>query len=414
MPMERRTIGHALYSLSSSRPRPETSACTFGGCAAIVIAESSVSARCTSIHASDGSSERTITQRTTAKKSAENFTGRCSVTADVRWRLSEIIRDDDTGATLLSRLGEQLGDDGAVGRAVPVRRPDDLLPDDAVACDHERLWYTGGLIVVHDLSRRIIENLEGQPELLHECANLLFEAGVVDADGDDLEPLRPHRLMQLLDRGHLIAARQAERAPDVEKHDLPLVIRKGLRARRRVDRRRMKLWRLRSYRHRIQLIAEHPRRGEERAAEYDDDQRDDRPLLARGHARSVQSARSAPISARGSGAANTAWPATKVSAPARHTSAIVSRLIPPSTSSIARLFVSVSRERARRTLFAEPAMNDCPPNPGFTVMISSRSSSAATSRTASIDVDGLSATPARHPTSRMRASCRFRCGAASA
>ena len=57
--------------------------CTTGGCDPIVTEESSVSARCTSIHASDGSSERTITHSTTAKNNAENFTGRFSVTSDV-------------------------------------------------------------------------------------------------------------------------------------------------------------------------------------------------------------------------------------------------------------------------------------------------------------------------------------------
>src|SRR6476661_9440491 len=103
------------------------SACTVGGLADIVTVESSVSARCTSIQASDGSSERTITHITTAKKSAENFTGRCSVIADLKRRLKESIRGDGAGTTLLTVLREQLGDERAIARAVPVGGADHLL-----------------------------------------------------------------------------------------------------------------------------------------------------------------------------------------------------------------------------------------------------------------------------------------------
>src|SRR6185295_11994757 len=68
-----------------------------------------------------------------------------------------------------------------------------------------------------------------------------------------------------------------------------------------------------------------------------DDRPEQQPLTAARHARSAHCARSALISAAGSLAAKTALPATNVSAPARHTFAIVSRLIPPSTSSAAEL-----------------------------------------------------------------------------
>ena len=109
-----------------------------------------------------------------------------------------------------------------------------------------------------------------------------------------------------------------------------------------------------------------------------------------------------------------ALPATKVSAPARQQRSIVSRLIPPSTSSAARLPTASSSRRARAILSTLRSMNDCPPKPGLTDMTSSRSRSAATSSTATSGVEGLMTTPARHPSSLIRASCRFRCGATSA
>ena len=86
-----------------------------------------------------------------------------------------------------------------------------------------------------------------------------------------------------------------------------------------------------------------------------DDDRDDRPLLAGGHAttsvaRSAAS-RSARTAAAGSGAPKTALPATKVSAPARRQRAMVSGATPPSTSRCAaarswRSSVAAARAKA--------------------------------------------------------------------
>ena len=59
-------------------------------------------------------------------------------------------------------------------------------------------------------------------------------------------------------------------------------------------------------------------------------------------------------------------------------------------------------------------MNSCPPKPGFTDMINNRSIWGNTSHTADNGVAGFNATPALQPSSRMRASWRCRCGAASA
>src|SRR5512140_1983213 len=224
----------------------------------MVTVESSVSARCTSIHASDGSSERTITQSTTAKNSAENFTARCSVATDVNRRLYESTRAEGAGPLLLTTFGEQLSDEGAIGLAVPVGRADHLLPDDTVASDDERLWYTGGLVIVRDLAGGVVKNLERESELLHERTNLVRRPGVIHAHRDDLETLRRQRLVQLLDGGHLIATREAERSPDVEEHHLTLVVVEGVRTRHGVHGLRAEVRRLRAHGHRIQLIFEQP------------------------------------------------------------------------------------------------------------------------------------------------------------
>src|SRR5690606_21097182 len=105
-----------------------------------------------------------------------------------------------------------------------------------------------------------------------------------------------------------------------------------------------------------ELVAEDARRREEAAPHEKNEESDDRPLLSDGHAVSMQSCLSAEISAPGSLAVNTACPATKVSAPARQTRLMVSRLIPPSTSRRARDPAASRSARARRTLSTECSM----------------------------------------------------------
>src|SRR5690348_12043226 len=63
------------------------------------------------------------------------------------------------------------------------------------------------------------------------------------------------------------------------------------------------------------------------------DAQHDHPLRACRHTETTQRSRSALISAFGFFAEKIALPATKASAPARHASPMVSRLMPPSTSS---------------------------------------------------------------------------------
>ena len=86
-------------------------------------------------------------------------------------------------------------------------------------------------------------------------------------------------------------------------------------------------------------------------------------LRSRQRARTARAARRPRRADRGE--LNTALPATKVSAPARHTSPIVSRLMPPSTSSAARARAASSMRRARAILSSDDGMNCCPPKPGI-------------------------------------------------
>ena len=68
----------------------------------------------------------------------------------------------------------------------------------------------------------------------------------------------------------------------------------------------------------------------------------------------------------------------------------------------------------RRTLSTIAAMNDCPPNPGLTVITSTRSIRSSTFSTADSGVAGFSATPARFPSAPIACSVRSRCVVASA
>ena len=59
-------------------------------------------------------------------------------------------------------------------------------------------------------------------------------------------------------------------------------------------------------------------------------------------------------------------------------------------------------------------MNFWPPKPGFTDMISTKSTSPATFSIADTGVDGFSTTPAFAPSSLMADTVRCRCGSTSA
>ena len=66
----------------------------------------------------------------------------------------------------------------------------------------------------------------------------------------------------------------------------------------------------------------------------------------------------------------------------------------------------ISRAIARSCAIfsSDPGMNDCPPNPGSTLITSTRSTSGNTSRSASTGVAGLTDTPALAPARRISAT----------
>src|SRR4030095_9705407 len=190
--------------------------------------------------------------------------------------------------------------------------------------------------------------------------------------------------------------------PHVQEHDVALVVGECLRLCHCLDRRRPEIRRLGSDRDREELAAKKAGRCEEPTAQDEHHDADESPLLPNGHTVTPHRPRSSPIYCTGSCAEKIAFPATKVSAPARQQSPIVSRAIPPSTSRAAPLRAASSIALARRILSSIAPMNDCPPKPGFTVMTSRRSRSPATSLTISSGVDGFTATPAQQPSSLMR------------
>src|SRR5712692_1385602 len=113
----------------------------------------------------------------------------------------------------------------------------------------------------------------------------------------------------------------------------------------------------------------------------------------------VAAARSALTAAPGSAAPKIAEPATRVEAPSSARDCARSAFTPPSTETSTGL-VPRSALTSRIFRWAE-GMKDWPPNPGFTDITSTRSSSSSTNSRAEGGVDGFKATPAFAPSSRI-------------
>ena len=112
-----------------------------------------------------------------------------------------------------------------------------------------------------------------------------------------------------------------------------------------------------------------------------------------------------------------ALPATKVSAPASAIARMLSTLTPPSTSRLIGRPVRCTAPsmilRAARIFSSACGMNDWPPKPGFTDMMSTMSSLSITCISQSSGVAGLNTRPAVQPDSRMRPIVRSTCSEAS-
>src|SRR5262249_14565947 len=123
---------------------------------------------------------------------------------------------------------KQLANQGAIARRAPIVGADPLAANRSLAADDERLGIAGGLIGTLDRVRRVVQDLERDAEMLRERADRILAHVVVDAHGDELEPFVAVRLVQTLEAWDLDLAGAAPRCPNVEQHDLALVIRERL------------------------------------------------------------------------------------------------------------------------------------------------------------------------------------------
>src|SRR5438105_470974 len=305
---------------------------------------------------------------------------------------------------------DELSNEQLVHWSVPFRRADHLLDDDAVAVDHEALGNAGGLIDLLDAAALVLEDVEPEPQLPHEVHHAARVA-VVDAYRDDREVRSGELRVQPLERRHLDPARRAPGGPHVEQDDLAAVIGER-RGPPRAQVHGSKRGRARAHCDQVELGPDLRRQ------RYAEDQRrrgpdPDRPLPHLHHTVTRQRRRSSWTSRAGSAPVKTALPATNVSAPAACAAAIVCGVMPPSTSRNARDPRAASSSRARPIFSFEAGRYPWAPNPGFTVMTSSRSRSATTSSASASGVPGLSARPASIPRPRTAASWRCTCSVAS-
>src|SRR6185437_13295147 len=302
----------------------------------------------------------------------------------------------------------------AVSLCVPVDGHRNFLANHAVLADDHGFRVTGHLICVLDLASGIVQHVECHSHVPYERANGWLGTRIVDADRDHTQALGSVCLVQALDARHLDPAWLAPCRPDIDQHDLALVVGDGFRFGRRVERHCMKVGSSRAGAKRSEFGPERACNRESDRGHRNEHYCNDPQLSAAGHASSVAAALSSPISADGLDAEKIALPATNVSAPARRHCRIVSRATPPSTSRSASERDSSSSRRARRILSIDAGMNACPPNPGLTVITSRRSMSSVTSRTESSEVAGLIATPALQPSDLIWDRWRWRCTVASA
>src|ERR1044071_8989468 len=114
---------------------------------------------------------------------------------------------------------EQLGHQALVRDGAPGMLADDLLDDDPLLVEEEALRHSGRLVDLLDVAAPVVEDLEGEAQLVRERAHLL-DVTVVDAHGDDAEPLRPELAPHLLDGRHLRAAGNAPGRPDVDEAEV--------------------------------------------------------------------------------------------------------------------------------------------------------------------------------------------------
>src|SRR6185295_3638572 len=195
-------------------------------------------------------------------------------------------------------------------RRIPVGRAHQLLPNDAVLADDERLGISGDVVGLGDLSLSVVKDLEREPVLSGEGADRRLGARIIDADSYDLQPLWGVVLVQRFDARHLHPARQAPRRPDVQHQYLATIIGESLFLwSRRVEGVRGELRCLASELDGEELVTEIMGRTVRDGGDNADDKCGNRQLLPTRHACAVQRLRSSAISAWGFFAAKMALPA---------------------------------------------------------------------------------------------------------
>src|SRR4051794_6318527 len=357
-------IGAAL-SLSSSRRGTTTSARTAPGGWSRVRPAGAWTVRSTGISVFTGSSPAARSQRNRESAREVILSGRSAVSAERR-------------LTLRPRFLEQAVHQGAVGGRVPVVGSDHPLDQDSAPIEEKTLRHAGSLIKLGNPIASVVQDVEAETQIVGEGLDVLGRA-LVDAHRRDGEPLGSSLEIELLHGGHFDLARYAPGGPDVHQgHLAGIVLVQGHRV-------------ARGQIHDPEIggpPADFDRRGvgpelgdgEGAHAEAEQHHQDHEPLPGhQGQASTAQRRRSSRTARAGSAAPNTAVPATKVSAPAPHASAMVSAVIPPSTSSAAREPARSSTARTRRILSVLAARYDWPPYPGLTDITSTRSRSSTTS-----------------------------------
>src|SRR5688572_2982370 len=251
-------------------------------------------------------------------------------------------------ATLLLGLFQQPLDGGDVGRRAPVVGADHPLDQLAPAVEQEALGHTGGLIEPLDRAAPVVQDVEAEVQLAGEGGDVLG-AALVDADRGDPEAPGADRVEEPLHGRHLLAAGYAPGGPDVhQRHGSPVILQRDRVAGGEVD--GLEVRRLAVDLH--AAFGRHP--GERRRAQGESRHHDagHGPLSRHRmpQARTAQRRWRSRTAWAGSSAPNTAVPATNVSAPASHASVMVSVVMPPSTSRVARDPAWSSRARTRRIL----------------------------------------------------------------
>src|SRR5829696_7155610 len=121
-------------------------------------------------------------------------------------------------AILSPPVVEESRDQRSIHRRVPIVGPDYALHNDAVPIQQKALRHPGGLVDLLHLGAPILQQVEGQTQVLAEGPDILGRP-LVDAHGGNLESIRSEGMVQALHGGHLDPARLTPGGPHVDQGD---------------------------------------------------------------------------------------------------------------------------------------------------------------------------------------------------